>query len=583
MTRFLKALILILIPVIALAQDYTIESFSVRSRITERGEFNVEESIGVRFSEKRHGIYRRIPVSGEVSTTASEKPIYRDLDIYDISCNDNMSIEKDGNYLQIRLGSKDRWVEGYREYIIRYSVRNVVITENTNFDELYWNYTGNEWLSTISNVSFTLTVPRDIVMISNFQYRIYYGYSGSATEPNVSNSVVSVKGDTFTFQFKEQLKMNQGVTAQIRLRKGLIQITVFDKILKFWKEYYPFLLAGLLFIVSFLIWLRWGKDERAPIMPEFLPPKDVTPSEAQSILQQRPVFNISATLVDLARRGYILIGDDKNKPYIEKQKEPDESLKRYEKLLMEKLFRSHYISSNHPNRVYTSSLEQSFYNDYDAVVSQYSNTFETGGYFEKAGNLWRAFFWFLAFLSVLLLCIAFFTEENPENMYKTAIFAVIALANNIWFSMIMPKKSVLGFKKYQMILGFREFISRAEKDRIRRLCEKNPTYFDDTIAFAIVFGMVGVWGKMFDDIIKEPPNWYRNDDWSAGRGFYYSDFGHTLQHSMSRFQSAAVSTPPSSNGSSGSSGGGFGGWSGGGGSWGGSSGGGFGGGGGGSW
>ena len=132
----------------------------------------------------------------------------------------------------------------------------------------------------------------------------------------------------------------------------------------------------------------------------------------------------------------------------------------------------------------------------------------------------------------------------------------------------MPRKTKKGAIANNHLLGFREFIEKAEKDRIERLAKDDPTLFDRVLPYALVFGLEDKWANAFGDMYREPPNWYHST--YHGGTFSPRIFVTDVGRSLNVMNSTLSSTPRKSSGSSGFSGGG-------------SIGGGFGGGGGGSW
>ena len=118
------------------------------------------------------------------------------------------------------------------------------------------------------------------------------------------------------------------------------------------------------------------------------------------------------------------------------------------------------------------------------------------------------------------------------------------------------------------ILGFQEFLSRAEKDRLERMGNKN--LFSMFLPYAIALDVTDNWAKAFEGIYQEQPDWYVSP--GGIRVFNPYVFSRSIS-SMTSSAGAAMYSAPRSSGT-GSGGGGFGG--------GGFSGGGFGGGGGGS-
>lgn len=614
--------IVVCAPLTVHAESFEIERFGFSAQILSNGTVAIKETIAVDFYESRHGIFRTIPYRSVVNGK------YYSILLSDFRANRTMKVTKEKDRFNIRLGDADTYVRGNQTYVIEYTARKAIQIGNTNYDEFYWNVTGNEWETPIRSTHIEIELPGDIVISENVDYRLYYGESGSdrliatsgdqtddsagtvyekdAVSPNSTRAVigrqgvpyynrvtVSVEGNKLIFNIPRRLRSNEGFTLQLRMKKGIIVMTKWQA---FWYAFVDFIdknihyaLAAALFLVSVVIWLIWGKDRKAPIMTEFLPPHGISPAEANSILKQKPVFDLPSTLVDLAVRGFIVIGANKKKTYIEKKMTSGKSLKQFEQVLMEELFSFSFIDLSQPDpikKVYATSLKEQFYPCYLRIVQTFKEFFTKRKFFERSGNVWRGLFIFFAILSLALIglgCILF------KDYIKVIIFGVLAILNNIFFAIVMPKKTNKGLDYYNKILGFKEFISRAEQDRIKQLTEENPRYFDDTIPYAIVFGMAKEWGKKFKGIITKPPDWYLAGS-QGGHEFNSSDFVTSISSRLKEIRSSAVSEPTGSgssgggdsSGSAGSSDSGSS-WSGSSGDWGGSSGGGSGGGGGGSW
>jgi uncharacterized membrane protein len=118
------------------------------------------------------------------------------------------------------------------------------------------------------------------------------------------------------------------------------------------------------------------------------------------------------------------------------------------------------------------------------------------------------------------------------------------------------------------IIGFREFLSRAEKDRIERMGDKD--LFSKFLPYAIALDVADNWSEAFEGIYQDPPEWYITT--GEFRTFRPSLFSSSIRAMTSSIGSAVISAPRGSgisgkgaSGGGGFSGGGFG--SGGGGSW----------------
>ena len=129
----------------------------------------------------------------------------------------------------------------------------------------------------------------------------------------------------------------------------------------------------------------------------------------------------------------------------------------------------------------------------------------------------------------------------------------------------MPQRTAAGRELMQRTLGFRLYMTTAEK--YRQQFAAKAGIFTQLLPYAIVFGCVSLWAKAFEGIDTSATN-----TWYSGTGPFQAALLANSLESMNADISSAISyTPPSSGSSSGfSSGGGFsggGGGGGGGGSW----------------
>jgi uncharacterized membrane protein YgcG len=134
---------------------------------------------------------------------------------------------------------------------------------------------------------------------------------------------------------------------------------------------------------------------------------------------------------------------------------------------------------------------------------------------------------------------------------------VILVAGLLIFAWQMPRRTNNGAQARRELLGFKKFMQRAEAPRLRAMLEQDPEYFEHTLPFAALFGLVAEWSSRFEGLVAMPV-WYE--------GGSLDHLGHDLSHLSS---SGVTSSPPASSGGS-SGGGGFsggGGGGGGGGSW----------------
>ena len=132
-----------------------------------------------------------------------------------------------------------------------------------------------------------------------------------------------------------------------------------------------------------------------------------------------------------------------------------------------------------------------------------------------------------------------------------------------FFSYRMHKMSAYWKEKAGPLMGFKDFIQKAEVDQLEKLSAENPSYFYDVIPYAMVFGLAKTWAKKFTNIQIPQPDWYVANDYTFWNTMYfYSMMNHGIQTPVDnsvRSYNAAQAAQQAGSGS-----GSFGGFSGGG-------------------
>jgi uncharacterized membrane protein YgcG len=160
----------------------------------------------------------------------------------------------------------------------------------------------------------------------------------------------------------------------------------------------------------------------------------------------------------------------------------------------------------------------------------------------------------LYFVIVSAVGIGFATvyfTDIPIIQYLAALGATVGSS---FFIALMSKRTAYGDKILGRVLGFREFIEKAEKDKLERMFESDPQYFFHILPYAIVLGLSTRWSSHFEGMALAPPAWYRGGEQSR---FDTRAFERRLNNdmaSLTRSMNAAPASSSSSGGSSGSSG-----------------------------
>jgi uncharacterized membrane protein len=566
--------ILILFSSTAFAQYFTIDKFHSDIMINEDSSIIVKETIDVEFHQQRHGIYREIPFRyrddfGKMITTPTKI-----LSVVDGSGKAwKYKVERTGPVVNVRIGDAKRYVEGRQTYIITYEVENVILFFKDH-DELYWNVTGNFWKAPIKEASATASLTTKNKS-KNLMAAGYEGSYGSKEECGYETYDNSGK-----FYTKRSLKMGEGLTAVLGWDKGLVSPPSSWK--KFWwvvnlKENWVFLLPIFSFLYMGNRWYRKGRDPkvRESVTVMYGPPKfenqPLTPAEVGTLVDEKlDPRDITSTIVGLAVKGYLKIEEtkkegiifDKTDYYLKKVKNHDSNLNPFEIELMKDLFPAALPGT------LISDLKNKFYTNLSILKKVLYGELTRKKYFLSSPEKVRNSYLVAGFLVFVFSVLAFvFFIPNPG--WKGVLAGILTGIPVLAFAKSMPAKTRAGASAYMDILGFQEFMNRAEKDRLERMGDKD--LFSKFLPYAIALDVADNWAKAFEGIYQEPPDWYVSP--GGFRTFSPYAFTHSLNSVTSDLSSAMFSAPRGSSG--GGSGGGFGG--------GGSSGGGFGGGGGGSW
>jgi uncharacterized membrane protein len=302
---------------------------------------------------------------------------------------------------------------------------------------------------------------------------------------------------------------------------------------------------------------------------QYDPPDSITPAEAGTLLDQSAdMRDITATVTDLAVRGYLKIEEREEKAllglmtrreYVFHKLEPAGAppLVAHEEQVLRGIF------AGGKTEVRLSDLENEFYKNLPAIKQSIFEGLIKRGLYRSRPDRVRGY-WLAG--GVVLGAVIFTVGGALAARFQLTPlpFALAALVSGLivfLFSRYMPARTTAGARTLERLLGFEEFLSRVEKENYERVV-KTPEMFERYLPFAMAFGVERKWARAFQDIYRQPPNWYVGSNSSA---FDLNRFSHSLSDLSGRAQSAMSSSPRSSSGGSGFSGGSSGGGSGGGG------------------
>lgn len=546
----------LLLPQTARAQQLEhIQQYDTTVVIRKDGSIGVTERIDYFFSSPRHGIYRNIPV---IKTNTDGKRFK--MTLTDISVTDEQGIayaftdSKDGDNEVFKIGDAGKTLSGSHWYVLTYTVLGA-LTHFPGHDELYWNSVGTQWPVPVAKSKITVTLPQSIAR-TDLNATCFVGVKGATGK----DCTISVTDDSVTVNVGRQLEANEGETVVVGFPKGIVGVLEPKELVPFFttqlgKILLVFLgLAALLWYVITPIlvirtWWKTGRDPK-PMMGEvsawFSPPKtrklrDLTPAETGTLVDESAdLSDIYATLVDLARRGYMKIIEIKKGVFdFEKQKDwkKDTGIQPFEGKLLRAVFES-------DDRVSLADLD--LHDTFESVKKQLYTSLVSDGFFPENPQKVRGMYYVLA-------GFAFFTGN---------LFLFLAA---LIFGKNMPRKTPYGVQQAMIAKSLKNFL--VSQDRKLSFQAKNQMMFEKLLPYAVAFGVEEIWAARFKDLSLKQPDWYES---TTGGSFNTVLFTQNIGRAASVSFASSVTAKSSSGFSSGFSGGGSsggGGGGGGGGSW----------------
>ena len=575
-------------------RDYDVELVLGRDAAMQ-----VQETIRYDFGDSvgKHGIYRTIPTAFVVDDTRERRYPISDIEVSSPSGAPADTQVDEGSTTSIRIGDEDQTVQGEQTYRIRYRVEGVVNTFSDH-QELYWNVIGSEWEVPIASASARVQGPATVQRVTCFE-----GDRGSTQECRSSNA-----DGTATFT-ASGLEPRQGMTVVAAFPTGTFPdarpIIEERQTLQRAFSLTPLTGAGALGVFAVLsggamaLVSRHGRDERylgltpglepgaeqqgrtsrvpmvgrEPVAVQFTPPEGLRPGQVGTLLdEQANVLDVTATIVDLAVRGFLRIEEVQEQRWFRDGgwklvmvwPAPTDELHDYEMKLLKAIF-------DDRTEVLLSQLKQTFRADLQSVQNLLYDDVTRRGWFRgnpsSVRTRWQGFGLVLALAGAGLTWLL----ATRTRFGLLGVAVVLAGVLVLVLAPRMPARTAKGTALLRQTQGFRMYLEKAEAGQLR--FEEGQDIFSRYLPFAIVFGVAERWAGVFEQLAASgrdvvTPTWYVGHGW--GTGFSYAGFGHAMGSFTTATSGSIAAATPSSSGSSGFGGGGFsggGGGGGGGGSW----------------
>ncbi len=391
--------------------------FDVAIEVLSNGQIIVTENITLNAKHQKinRGIYRDLPVSLLEQT----KPISLTMD----GKNHPFFTERQSNFLRINFGNDNYIPAGIHTYRFVYAYTGA-INFLKDYDELYWNVTGNQWDFVIDKARVHVNFPSNV----DIQKNGISLYTGQQNQKYKDAQEVA----PLTFETTKVLYPQQGFTIAIPFEKGAIQKPALsqrvDHVLSL-----PFIFSFTIFIflMGYFIstWIKVGRDPKYMAIAQYEPPQGISPA-FMYYLQNEQVDSklLSSAILELIMKGYIEVTKTEGfitKTQLELKKTDTDDLPFEEREILRILF-----SGSH-----TLTLSQSAAPQFQRLNKAISQAFKKNAkqyIISNSSYLLKA-----VILTLLLGVVPFALLKNPPMIFINLHFSVFFLT----FTMLINKIS----------------------------------------------------------------------------------------------------------------------------------------------
>ncbi len=539
-------------------------------------------------------------------------------------------VQAAANGKKIYIGRKDVYLQpGVYTYTITYYTDRQ-LGYFRDFDELYWNVTGNGWTFPIDQAEAVVVLPEGADIL---QYAAYTGPLGAKGQ---DYRVSYDQSGNIAFATTRGLAPREGLTIAVAWPKGLVrEPSAAQKGIYHLRDNLS-LLVGLIWLALILgyylvVWSRVGRDpEAGVIIPLFEPPKGFSPAATRFLM--RMGFDdkaFAAAVVNMAVNGALTIEENDGDFILRKGNSNIATLSAGERRAVQTLFsRTDAVEMKNTNHSIIKSARDALKDTLNRELAKIY-FFTNSGYLvpgvvltalalasvilatpfkaESAfASLWLSIWsvgcYFLALqvyrrwqavgagfrlgrslgaLGISLFSLPFFlgliagTYLFAQAVSFGAAFVLIGIGlSNAAFFHLLKAPTLKGRRVMDQIEGFKLYLSVAEQDRLEILHppEKTPQLFEKYLPYALALDVENEWSEQFAEVLAQAQVDGRpySPAWYRGTswdGFRASGFANSLGSSFAGAIASASTPPGSASGSGGGGSSGGGGGGGGGSGW----------------
>ena len=562
------------------SSQYKISSQTYNATYHKNGTISVEETINVNFYTLKHGIkHSLVEVNNVVlknddgTNRINQKMRFEYSDVVCLSGHDLKTSRYD-NLFVMQFGSENDWAKTQETYKFSYTIS--MDGRYANYDVYYFNVLGFMTDTTVANFSANITFEEQIS--PNHQI-----FAGELLSQNQIVGTWNTNNTTLSFS-TTNLRAGQGVTVLVELPKNYA-ISHIDNT----QDVIMLVLILLAAILAVFVFHKTSNKTLITPVVQFTAKPTFTSADVGYIIDKKVnAEDIASLIIFWANKGFINIIEEGKTTSISRTNKNFEG-KLYEKQLFFSIFSgqtNQKINIKHLGSYITEAV----------AVAKKDIPLENANIFSKSASFARGAL--VAISSIVLTLVLMFVNYQNVNdllMWSSLFVGVGTMITLIFVIKTADKRHSLSAKKSKLktvllccvflgvfafclisfnafsdpfattflafmlvvltaflvfkfnvrtndgcrelgdIIGLKNFIEVAEKNRLEMLVKDNPQMFYDVLPYAYVLGIYDEWCKKFESIDVGVPAFYQGPSPDL---FDVIVFSHILNLAVNNFLSS---------------------------------------------
>lgn len=486
-------------------EDERILGFDSDITVNRDTTINIKEKIvfSPSISTPRHGLEWQIPyvysfhLFRRNTQLTIDEVVYYPLNSPNEKIYNEYSRTDENGWAILRIGNEDTYIQGTYVYEIDYTLKYSGISYFDENDEVYLNIIGPGWRIPIENASARIVFPS-----KPLDFVCYTGSEGSTEQ----NCIVNQDDNVINVSPSASLNSYEGCTIAAKLEKGVLEDTRDEQRISFIIGNIGILIPIPVGIFLFGFLGRKFKNKKLTVIPQYEPEKDMDVLLSGILYTNTldPKY-ITATIIELATKGYLKIREyDKKKYELIKREKDISNLSEHLRMLYNALFENGDAVAVDKLANFQSKSSKVYLNSYQYLK-------DTG--ILSIDKITRKNIYTVICIVILIMSFASFAYFVPISSIGTPLGVLVSSILGFIFISTIGIRSEKGNKKYHYLKGLKLYIETAEKHRIEfhNDPKRYNEVFEKLLPYAMIFGLEKKWAKLFEDIYTTTPTWYEGD------------------------------------------------------------------------